>query len=331
MSELYLGIDTSNYKTSIAVTDGNNDVVYQRSEYLEVPEGNRGLRQSECFFRHSNILPQYFEELAKTVDVHRIVSVGVSSRPRRVEGSYMPCFLAGVNAAKQTAAILGIPLHEFSHQEGHAAAIIEDSDPAQNVRDSNAVMMHLSGGTTEILTCQKDEEGYELRIAGGTRDISIGQLLDRAGVAMGHTFPSGMYLDEQALSYSECHGNDRKIIKDTPVTRIRTDKGFFNLSGTETQAMRWISSVSADEYPLIAYTLLYRISELISAAAASVSGTSGTGCIYMTGGVSSSSFLRKALLYRPDSNNMNFIFGKPSLSGDNAVGIARLARRSTAG
>ena len=117
MSELYLGIDTSNYKTSIAVTDGNNDVVYQRSEYLEVPEGNRGLRQSECFFRHSNILPQYFEELAKTVDVHRIVSVGVSSRPRRVEGSYMPCFLAGVNAAKQTAAILGIPLHEFSHQD----------------------------------------------------------------------------------------------------------------------------------------------------------------------------------------------------------------------
>ena len=111
MPDLYLGIDTSNYKTSVAVTDGNNRTVFERSEYLEVPQGSRGLRQSEAFFRHSNRLPEYIEEMSRSVDVSAIRAAGVSSRPRRVEGSYMPCFLAGVNAAREMAAVLGIPLH----------------------------------------------------------------------------------------------------------------------------------------------------------------------------------------------------------------------------
>ena len=104
----------------------------------------------------------------------------------------MPCFLAGVNAAREMAAVLGIPLHEFSHQEGHAAAIIENSSDT-DIRRS--VLFHLSGGTTEFLICEPDEDGYRMEICGGTKDISAGQLIDRAGVAMGYPFPSGAYLD----------------------------------------------------------------------------------------------------------------------------------------
>ena len=62
MSDLYLGIDTSNYKTSVAVTDGTGRIVFERSEYLEVPAGSRGLRQSEAFFRHSCRLPEFSEK-----------------------------------------------------------------------------------------------------------------------------------------------------------------------------------------------------------------------------------------------------------------------------
>ena len=126
MQDLYLGIDTSNYKTSIAVIDSSNDTVFAKSEYLEVPEGKRGLRQSEAFFRHSNRLPEYIEEMCSCVRASSIKAVGVSSRPRRVEGSYMPCFISGVNAAREISQVLGIPLHQFSHQEDHAAAVLED-------------------------------------------------------------------------------------------------------------------------------------------------------------------------------------------------------------
>ena len=55
---IYLGIDTSNYKTSLAAVDDGGSIVSEISEYLDVPEGKRGLRQSDAFFKHSNRLPE---------------------------------------------------------------------------------------------------------------------------------------------------------------------------------------------------------------------------------------------------------------------------------
>lgn len=318
MPDLYLGIDTSNYKTSVAVTDGDNQTVFERSVYLEVPQGSRGLRQSEAFFRHSNRLPEYIEEMSCSVDVSAIRAAGVSSRPRRVEGSYMPCFLAGVNAAREISAVLGIPLHEFSHQEGHAAAIIENS-PDTDMRRS--VLFHLSGGTTEFLICEPDESGYRMEICGGTRDISAGQLIDRAGVAMGYPFPSGAYLDDLAETYYAANGRVKSCLP-----RIKTTDGEFNLSGTETQVLRMIEVSDAEEYPHLAYSIFERIAELLASSAAGSAAAAGTDTVYMAGGVSASSFIRRSIAEKCGSEPQ-IIFGDPVLSGDNAVGIARLARR----
>ena len=60
-------------------------------------------------------------------------------------------------------------------------------------------IFHLSGGTTEALLATKDDIHYDLDIVGGTKDISIGKLLDRAGVALGYNFPAGKYIDQLAL------------------------------------------------------------------------------------------------------------------------------------
>ena len=322
MPDLYLGIDTSNYKTSVAVTDSGNNIVFQRSEYLEVPRGSRGLRQSEAFFRHSCSLPSYIRDICSSVDVSCIRAAGVSSRPRRVEGSYMPCFLAGVNAAQEISSVLNIPLHEFSHQEGHAAAVIEN-DPV--FRRAPSVLFHLSGGTTEFLTCSPDESGYRLEISGGTKDISIGQLADRAGVAMGYPFPSGAYLDALADSY-QGHKAD--------LPRVRVTDGCFNLSGIETRVLRLIDSSDESEYPCIAYSLFVIISQLLFDSVLHAAAASGADTVYMAGGVSASSFIRRSLSSRLSSMSgaaPRVIFGDPALSGDNAVGTARLARRISLG
>ena len=316
MPDLYLGIDTSNYKTSAAVIDGSNNIVFERSEYLEVPQGSRGLRQSDAFFRHSCRLPQYIDDLCQAVDISEIRSAGVSSRPRRVEGSYMPCFLAGVNAAREISAVLGIPLHEFSHQEGHAAAIIENSTA---VSCSTSALLHLSGGTTELLVCRPDEEGYTLDIAGGTRDISVGQLLDRTGVAMGYPFPSGMYLDEMALS---CRRSD---VLPVTLPKVRINDGWFNLSGIETKVLRYIDNADEASYPEIARAVFGLITDLLVRSIRYMIAEYDTETVYMAGGVSSSSFIRDKISGSlPD---VQVIFGSPVLSGDNAVGTARLARR----
>lgn len=322
MPDLYLGIDTSNYKTSIAVADADNNTVFEKSEYLEVPQGSRGLRQSEAFFRHSNRLPEYIEEMSQSVDVSAIRAAGVSSRPRRVEGSYMPCFLAGVNAAREISSVLGIPLHEFSHQEGHAAAIIESSTDTDIKK---AVLFHLSGGTTEFLVCEPDENGYRMEICGGTKDISAGQLIDRAGVAMGYPFPSGAYLDDLAEAYYAANGRVKSCLP-----RLKTTDGEFNLSGTETQVLRMIEASDAEEYPQLAYSIFERIAELLASSAVNSAASAGTDTLYMAGGVSASSFIRKSIaehLASLHGTKPEVIFGDPVLSGDNAVGTARLARR----
>lgn len=321
MPELYLGIDTSNYKTSAAVTDENNRIVYAKSEFLEVPEGKRGLRQSEAFFRHSCRLPSYIDNICSKVDVSCIRAVGVSSRPRRVEGSYMPCFLAGINAAREISAVLGIPLHQFSHQEGHAAAIMENST---DVSLKRTALMHLSGGTTELLICEPDDEGYSMTIAGGTKDISLGQLIDRAGVAMGYPFPAGSYLDRLAESYAMQEGRAKNILP-----AIRVKDGYFNLSGIETAVMKAIESSEESDYLFIAFCIFERAASLLAQLALYAADACQTDTVFMAGGVSASAFIRRSVsgLISGAVSAPEIIFGDPELSGDNAAGTARLARR----
>ncbi len=99
MSCYTLGIDTSNYATSLAVFDTAGEVVCAKKRFLPVKEGQLGLRQSDALFHHTVALPEMLEELGHEFDLTQIAAVGVSQKPRPVEGSYMPCFLAGVNAA----------------------------------------------------------------------------------------------------------------------------------------------------------------------------------------------------------------------------------------
>ena len=61
MGELILGIDTSNYRTSVALVNDRGEILYNHRELLEVPEGKKGLRQSEAFFQHVMRLPDALE------------------------------------------------------------------------------------------------------------------------------------------------------------------------------------------------------------------------------------------------------------------------------
>ena len=322
MKNLYLGIDTSNYRTSAAVVDSEGSILIQKAVLLDVPEGKRGLRQSDAFFMHSNRLPGYIEEIFGSADPACIKAVGVSERPRRIEGSYMPCFLAGVNAAREIAAALKVPVYCFSHQEGHAAAVMESGGkkPARKT-----LFFHLSGGTTEALLCSPDDEGYRMEITGGTRDISAGQLLDRFGVALGMPFPAGRYLDDIAYEVLEKADFDiKKIPKTGVLPRIRCEEGFFNLSGAETRLMRYAGAPSDIPAEEVMAELFVSISELLIKTAQYLNGRYCADNIYMAGGVASSRTFRAIA----DRNSLISIqFGAAGLSGDNAAGTALLAKR----
>ena len=152
MSSYTLGIDTSNYATSLAVFDTAGEVVCAKKRFLPVKEGQLGLRQSDALFHHTAALPEMLKELSGEFDLTKISAVGVSEKPRPVEGSYMPCFLAGVSAAEAFALARGIPLVRTTHQQGHAAAALFAAKGEESL-----------GGYDIFITRYDTEEGNYLK------------------------------------------------------------------------------------------------------------------------------------------------------------------------
>jgi N6-L-threonylcarbamoyladenine synthase len=164
---------------------------------LSVPLGGRGLQQSQALFQHVRNLPPLMKEMLGGIDRAEVRAVGVSVTPTGNEGSYMPVFLAGRLAAASAASALGATLHETTHQAGHVRAAMYGQE--ERFTEGAFLAMHLSGGTTDLLKVSYREGiiGSIERI-GGCGDLHAGQLVDRVGVALGLTFPSGPQFEELA-------------------------------------------------------------------------------------------------------------------------------------
>ena len=67
MDNLYIGIDTSCYTTSVACIKQGSIVLDERT-VLSVPSGARGLRQSDMLFQHNRNLPALLERLFGAID-----------------------------------------------------------------------------------------------------------------------------------------------------------------------------------------------------------------------------------------------------------------------
>ena len=148
-----IGIDTSNYTTSVSCFDGADGL--NCSRLLPVRQGELGLRQSDAVFSHIKSLPELSGRLFCHVQAENVTAIGVSTRPRAVEGSYMPCFLGGYSHAKMLSELLKVPLFEVSHQQGHVAASLW-SAKRLDLMDTPHLAWLLSGGTTELLLVEPE-------------------------------------------------------------------------------------------------------------------------------------------------------------------------------
>ena len=309
MRELILAYDTSNYTTSAALVDTDGELVVNLKIPLPVKEGERGLRQSDALFHHTVQLPMLAKKIRECAAGARIVAVGVSERPRNVEGSYMPCFLAGVSAAEVASAVLSVPLYRFSHQCGHIMAALYSAGVWRNPPTELAAF-HVSGGTTELLRVSPLEHSFCAEIVGGTKDLNAGQVIDRVGVAMGLGFPAGAQLERLAL------GNEKKIPK-RKISRVGTE---VNLSGLENIALS-LYKESRDPSLVGAFVFDYVGRALIEMSEAYREKFGETKFLF-AGGVMSNSTIKKMISERIDA-----LFAEPRLSADNAVGVAVLALR----
>ena len=304
-----IGFDTSNYTTSIAWFDGSDGV--NCSKLLPVKAGELGLRQSDAVFHHTKSLPELSGRLFSNIEPGGITAIGVSTRPRAVDGSYMPCFMVGYSHAKLLADAYGVPLLECSHQQGHVAASLWSAGRL-DLMDIPHLAWHLSGGTTELLLVEPEGKNVKCTKIGGTTDISAGQLIDRTGQLLGQPFPAGKHID--ALSKSAIN---RDLFK------VKCPGMEFSLSGVQNKVNAYYDNCQ-DPVETAGYALRCVCHAVYMATKNAMVAYPGLPVVF-SGGVASNGMLREKIA------PLNPVFAKPEFSTDNAMGVAVLAHRMMEG
>ena len=304
-----LGLDTSNYTTSAAVFDGEGG--RNQGRLLEVRPGELGLRQSDALFQHVKHLPEVVEALLGEEGLGTVQAVGASTRPRAVEGSYMPCFLAGASQGQVLSQVLGVPFYAFSHQQGHLAAAAWSAGRL-DLLDRPFLAWHLSGGTTELLRVEPEEDGVAVRaeILGGTSDISAGQLIDRTGVLLGLSFPAGKEVEKLSRQAQK-----REYYK------VKVNGLTFSLSGMENKVRQMVQR--GEEPAEIAWFAQETVCRVVQACTKAAMEQYPGLPVLCSGGVASNGRLKELL-----RQNCGALFAQPQFSTDNAMGTAILTWRA---
>lgn len=309
----YLGIDTSAYTTSLAVVTEKNELIWESRRILKVAVGETGLAQSTAFFQHVQNLPEQIKMIPQSL-WESLGSIGVSSSPRPVQGSYMPVFTAGISLATALAVARGIPILKTSHQEGHIAA---GYSSASGPNAECFLAVHLSGGTTELLLVKRLQPGrLSIELLGGTTDLHAGQFVDRVGVRLGLPFPAGKALEVLAR---QAEPGAESLLP----SAVRGLKVSF--SGVESAAQRLIvqGTAQANVARAVEGCLVRTMAKLISRGFEST----GLGQILMVGGVSANQYIRNELDRRLRKQGEIF-WAEPDWCRDNAIGVAVLTGES---
>lgn len=302
-----LGIDTSNYATSLAIYDSAaGSICVMKKQFLPVKKGTLGLRQSDAVFHHTAALGQMLRELDGQFSLHRVDCIGASVAPRPQDGSYMPCFLVGQTAAQSFSLAKNIPFIQTTHQQGHIAAALFAAG-RNDLFEGQALMFHVSGGTTELVLSDRLQVK---QVIGQSLDLYAGQAIDRLGVRLGFDFPAGAEVSRLAENCID------------PINpKVSLSQADCHFSGLENQYIKLLADGAAP-----AYAAKYCLTAIAKTLAAMLNNARksypGVPCI-CAGGVMSSSVIRSYM----EKQFADIAFVPGEYSADNAAGVAIIAAK----
>lgn len=304
---VFIGIDTSNYTSSVAVYNSETKQMISNKLLLPVEENKCGLRQSDAVFYHVKQIGDVVKETLAQID-GSVSAVGVSLTPCDDEKSYMPCFLVGKLIAEVLSAAYKVKTYYFSHQRGHIAAALYSAG-CLNLFNERFLAFHVSGGTTDLLKVEPDEKMIiKVSQIGKSLDLKAGQAIDRVGVMLGLKFPCGCEL-EKLSEKSDRVFNIKTCIKGLDCA----------LSGVENQAQKM--KLNGENYADIAKYCLDFIEKTIDEMSFAALNEHPGLPIVFAGGVMSNKKINNHL-----SKKYNAFFAEPKYSSDNAAGIAILCK-----
>ena len=305
MNNKFLGIDTSNYTSSCAVYNADDNTMHSLKKLLPVGEGQLGLRQSDAVFHHTRNLPPLLAELCREHS-SGIKAVSASVSPRDADGSYMPCFAVGEGYGMVLSEAFDAPFCRFSHQAGHVSAALWATGQVSLI-ERDFIAFHVSGGTTDVLYVTPDKENvFSIEMIASSLDLKAGQSVDRVGVMLGLDFPAGPALDKLA-----CESD--KSYKIRPFMR----DGNCSFSGVENKCRQMYEN-GASAQDIAKYCIDYICTAVRKMTESALSLKGDLPVVYV-GGVMSNSTIQNTL-----SKEFNSYFAPAAYSSDNAAGTAYL-------
>ena len=181
---LCLGIESTAHTFGCSVIDSRGKILSDARDVYKAPEGS-GIHPREASRHHMEVSPDILRNALKSgnVTIKDIDIVGYSAGP-----GLGPCLRVGAVIARTVAGFYKKPLVPVNHALGHielGAMLTGASDP---------LVLLVSGGHTMTLAFSHGR----WRVFGETLDITVGQLLDQFGRALGFASPCGNRIEELA-------------------------------------------------------------------------------------------------------------------------------------
>jgi N6-L-threonylcarbamoyladenine synthase len=181
---LCLGIESTAHTFGCSVVDSRGNMLSDARDVYKAPEGS-GIHPREASRHHMEVSPDILKNALKSANVTMkdIDIVGYSAGP-----GLGPCLRVGAVVARTIAGFYKKPLVPVNHALGHielGAILTGASDP---------LVLLVSGGHTMLLAFSHSR----WRVFGETLDITVGQLLDQFGRALGFASPCGNRIEQLA-------------------------------------------------------------------------------------------------------------------------------------
>jgi N6-L-threonylcarbamoyladenine synthase len=181
---LCLGIESTAHTFGCSIVDSKGKVLSDARDVYKPPEGS-GIHPREASRHHMEVSADVLQQSLQSarVAIKQVDIVGYSAGP-----GLGPCLRVGAVVARTVAGFYKKPLVRVNHALGHlelGTLLTGASDP---------LVLLVSGGHTMTLAFSH----CRWRVFGETLDITVGQLLDQFGRALGFASPCGGRIEQLA-------------------------------------------------------------------------------------------------------------------------------------
>jgi len=181
---LCLGIESTAHTFGCSIVDSKGKVLSDARDVYKPPEGS-GIHPREASRHHMEVSADVLQQSLQSarVAIKQVDIVGYSAGP-----GLGPCLRVGAVVARTVAGFHKKPLVPVNHALGHlelGTLLTGASDP---------LVLLVSGGHTMTLAFSHGR----WRVFGETLDITVGQLLDQFGRALGFASPCGGRIEQLA-------------------------------------------------------------------------------------------------------------------------------------